>query len=467
LCAPQDIEKAAKSKEDDKSCIFSQCNLKDADKGVVAKAKQGAAKNLPSLLKGLDSTKDKDTLEALKSTQGVLKADKSTADILSKAFDDAGKAVDTDLAKVDESIAESRRRLKQLGNDPGCMGGKCKDDEQAEQRRLENLENQRRQLLAQKQRLASAAKELESKEGPPGKGMPPPGNQGPGNERVPGNERGPFNGNNGNTFPKLPMMPMMGQGGKGQGQGQGQGQYPQQCYNYQQYSAQNNAYCANGSIYAYNSQTCQYQVQLQCPSGQCNTQNLTNDMYGRQISTQCAPTTPTNTQITAQLTCTPRRIDLGSSVALTYSCSQGTATGNGFTASGQNGSASVTPEKPPRGSTSVTYGLTCTGSQGQTVQATPCQVEVGVPTIVIVASPQIVESGKYTTLGWVTRGIKSCVIQSTDDRHRDWNEAQKGRTNPSGTAKSPDLTADTVFELTCKTQEDKEKKSNVTVRIKS
>ena len=340
--------------------------------------------------------------------------------------------------------------------------GDCSASIAAEQEKLKRLEEDRARLLEQQKRLALAQEDLKPKTDPGTKEKGGPYAQtgyGPGG----GDPRNPFGGKDGNTFPKLPMMPM--QPGKGGSQGNNDGRNPQQCYNYQQYSAQNNAYCSNGAIYAYNSQTCQYQVQLQCPSGQCNTQNLTNDMYGRQISTQCAPTTPTNTQITAQLSCNPRRVDLGLPTTITYSCSQGTATGNGFTATGSSGSATVTPEKPPRGSTSVTYGLTCTGPQGQTTQATPCQVEVNVPLIVIVASPQEVESGKYTTLGWVTRGMKSCTVQSQGN-HAPWNTEQAKNTSASGTVKSPDLTQETIFELTCKTLDDKEKKATVRVGIK-
>ena len=461
LCVPQDMKAEVAKKKgapDDKSCVYSSCSPKD-DKGVLSKAKHGAATNLPSLLKNAN---DKETLEALKSTQGLLKADKASTDILSKAFDDAGKGTARDLAATDAAIAAQKKAIDDLRNMGDCQMGDCSASIAAEQEKLKRLEEDRARLLEQQKRLALAQEDLKPKTDPGTKEKGGPYAQsgyGPGG----GDPRNPFGGKDGNTFPKLPMMPM--QPGKGGSKGNNDGRNPQQCYNYQQYSAQNNAYCSNGAIYAYNSQTCQYQVQLQCPSGQCNTQNLTNDMYGRQISTQCAPTTPTNTQITAQLSCNPRRVDLGSPTTITYSCSQGTATGNGFTATGTSGSATVTPEKPPRGSTSVTYGLTCTGAQGQTVQATPCQVEVNVPLIVIVASPQEVESGKYTTLGWVTRGMKSCTVQSLGN-HGPWNTEQAKNTSVSGTVKSPDLTQETIFELSCKTQDDKDKKATATVRIK-
>lgn len=284
------------------------------------------------------------------------------------------------------------------------------------------------------------------------------GNQGGNNQGGGQGQQG--SGGTGSTFPM--QMPM-------QQQRPPQQQQQQQCYNGSQYSAQQNAYCSNGAIYVYDNYSCQYRIQQQCPSNQCNTQQLSYDQYGRQISTSCAPTNqtpggqnpggngtttpPTPGSITATLTCEPKKIDLGESVSLQYSCSSGsTATGNGFTANNQSGNQTVTPEKPPKGATSITYGLTCTATQGgATKQSTPCTIEVNVPRIVLVAAPQNPESGKHTTLGWVTKGMQSCSIQSMDSAHEEWNAEQAELTNVAGTVKSPNLTEDTTFVVLCTT----------------
>ena len=216
------------------------------------------------------------------------------------------------------------------------------------------------------------------------------------------------------------------QGNKQPGTGTNpQQQQQQQCYYGQQYAVQQNAYCSGGSMYAYNSQTCQYQAVQQCPSGRCTTTAGT-DQNGNQ-RTVCAPTTPTTSQITATLSCSKKRADVGQKVTLEYACtgSEGmTATGNGFTTTSSVGTQEVTIQKPPRGANTVTYGLICKDGAGQTKAAEPCQVQIDQPLIVLVANPKQVKKGKDTTIGWVTKGMKSCVISTTDPDLASWSAEQ-------------------------------------------
>ncbi len=480
-CTPPDLEKAMKKDApDDKSCVYSSCNAKD-DNGVVSQAKKGAAKNIGSLVK---DTKDPETLKALGTTLGALKLDPVMTQWLLSGTTAEG-------ARTAEQLVEARKELERRA---------AESLKQPENDNLNKFVEQQKarvkQLEEQSARLAALEKAIVSKSGPPDDAGKPPPTPLPGGPPDPPNappggagvseacRRCQANVNDsiacqqctqrqgGSTFPSG----QQGQGGQQQGgqqqrppQQQQPTQQQQQCYNGSVYSGQNNAYCSNGSIYTYNNQTCQYQVAQQCPSSQCNTQQLTTDMYGRQISTSCAPVNQNQNQtpLTAQLTCAPRRVELGSPVTLSFACSQGTATGNGFTANGQSGSGSIVPQKPPSGASFVTYGLTCTGTNGQTVQATPCQVEVVEPQVMFVAVPETVASttaSSTATLGWFTTGMQACVVQSTSGTHVVWNQEQRTRTNVSGVVKTPHLVRETMFELTCRTEENKEKKATVTVR---
>ena len=83
----------------------------------------------------------------------------------------------------------------------------------------------------------------------------------------------------------------------------------------------------------------------------------------------------------------------------------------------------------------------------------------------MVANPKKVGKDKKSTIGWITKGMRSCVVASADPDHAAWNTEQSKITNVSGVAKAPDLDKDTEFILTCTTNADQKKEARVKVEI--
>lgn len=65
------------------------------------------------------------------------------------------------------------------------------------------------------------------------------------------------------------------------------------------------------------------------------------------------------------------------------------------------------------------------------------------------AVPMQVTSGSTTNLGWVTEGMRSCIVSSPDLPQ--FTEDNKNYTNVNGAVRTPPLTATTTFELSCTT----------------
>jgi len=411
--------------------------------------------------------------------------DEATKGALDRYFRESASLADREINSAKQERESVRRALERLGCGATVAAASVANSQ------CDSLRTQERDLSkyiadmeAQKSRLAAAAEALKpaSPQNCPGG----PGCQGgtwdgnlkklveqPPSNRFPGNDTG-------NTFGNQGLGKDMGNLGKALGGGQQQRgnnrpnsgtnpqqqQQQQQCYYGQQYAVQQNAYCSGGSMYAYNSQTCQYQAVQQCPSGRCTTTAGT-DQYGNQ-RTVCAPVTPTTSQITATLSCSKKRADVGQKVTLEYACtgSEGmTATGNGFTTTSSVGTQEVTIQKPPRGANTVTYGLICKDGAGQTKAAEPCQVQIDQPLIVLVANPKQVKKGKETTIGWVTKGMKSCVISTADPDLASWSAEQANNTTVSGSVKTPALSKDVEFIVKCKTQGDQDKESKIIAHV--
>ena len=157
-----------------------------------------------------------------------------------------------------------------------------------------------------------------------------------------------------------------------------------------------------------------------------------------------ASTTPT-----AQISCQPRIADVGMSIAISYSCTNATASvGAGFSTNGAlSGSTTTIIAAPPGNTNTATYALTCT-NLGRTADA-QCSVQVAKLSIVLVANPEAVQSGKTSALGWVTSGMKSCVISSPD--LPDFTSQNASNTSVNGTATTPPLTSAANFVLKCVT----------------
>lgn len=126
-----------------------------------------------------------------------------------------------------------------------------------------------------------------------------------------------------------------------------------------------------------------------------------------------------------------------------------------------SGSATVTVQAPPSGTNSASYGLTCTNN-GQNASA-QCHIQINQPAIDLVANPQSVPSGQTATIGWVTAGMKSCVISSPQDTS--FTQQNASNTNVNGAAQSDALSSSTEFDLTCTTLGGQTKTASTVVTI--
>jgi len=164
----------------------------------------------------------------------------------------------------------------------------------------------------------------------------------------------------------------------------------------------------------------------------------------------------------AEVTCNPQIADVGAQLTISYSCSTGTASSPAFTVGQQpSGSASLVVASPPAGLNTATYPLTCT-NQGRTARA-ECSVQVSQPTIILVANPKTVPANGTSLIGWLTSGMKSCVVSSTDQSA--FTAENAGNTSTSGVASSSPITAQTNFVLTCQTQGGGVRSATTTVTV--
>lgn len=170
---------------------------------------------------------------------------------------------------------------------------------------------------------------------------------------------------------------------------------------------------------------------------------------GAQCTTnwQCVPSTATTP--TAQISCQPQVADAGMSVAISFSCGNATGSaGSGFDSKNAlSGSTSTIVASPPQGAVGVNYGINCT-NQGASAQA-QCTVQVGKASIILVANPKVVHSGEASTIGWITSGMKSCVVSSPD--LADFTSANALNTSVNGMATTSPLTQPAEIDLHCTT----------------
>lgn len=163
----------------------------------------------------------------------------------------------------------------------------------------------------------------------------------------------------------------------------------------------------------------------------------------------------------ANISCNPSTADVGSSLAIAYSCSFGTASGDGFTASGQSGSATTTIAAPPSGTNAATYGVKCTDNGN--VSGAQCTVQINTPVIVLSAVPSTVSSGGTATIGWVTTGMNTCVISSPTDAA--FTSSNAYNTSVNGSVITPALASTTEFDLNCTTDGGVAKAASTTVTV--
>jgi hypothetical protein len=166
--------------------------------------------------------------------------------------------------------------------------------------------------------------------------------------------------------------------------------------------------------------------------------------------------------VKAELSCQPQIADVGMQVAISFACQNANASGGtGFSTGGAlSGTATTTITAPSLGTNTVTYGLLCS-SQGVSNNA-QCTVNVNKAAIVLVANPKTIESGNEANIGWITSGMDSCVISSTNEA---FTSANASSTNVSGSAKTPALTRTESFVLTCESKTGATKAASTTVTV--
>lgn len=255
-------------------------------------------------------------------------------------------------------------------------------------------------------------------------------------------------------------------------------QYQQQQYQYQMqlYQQQEQLARFNGNYVAplpptppaqpcYNrnaASQCTSQQPPQPDASQCSVGSWKPLYSGSCIANwQCVPTSGNGQKPTAQLSCNPQVADVGTPLAIAYSCSNATQSqGSGFDTGGQvSGTTTTTIAAPPQGANTATYGLTC--ANGALTSSAQCSVQISNPSIVLVANPQTVKSGDTTSIGWVTSGMQACTISSPEQPSFSANNVNN--TSVNSMASSSPITEQTDFVLDCETLGGGERTATTTV----
>ncbi len=168
-------------------------------------------------------------------------------------------------------------------------------------------------------------------------------------------------------------------------------------------------------------------------------------------------------QPTAEISCAPLITDAGMNVSISYTCGNNatSSVGTNFSTRGLlSGTATTTA---PTTSSSITYSLACTGEDNQTKTAS-CTVQVARPSIVMVATPQRVARGESAHIGWVTSGMRSCVVSSPDSTA--FTTQNSSNTSTSGTAETPGITTAMNVVLRCETVGGNFRTASTTVSVR-
>lgn len=172
-----------------------------------------------------------------------------------------------------------------------------------------------------------------------------------------------------------------------------------------------------------------------------------------------------NIQPTAELSCAPETAEVGSPIALSWSCRNATASrGDGFdTGTRTSGSAQTTATTTESGS--MEFALTCI-RQGRTVTDI-CSVAVNKSIISLVANPNPVATGSAAGIGWITTGMESCTIQALGESTaaQTFNETYADIEKTNGVAETPALSGDLTVELSCLTVGGEAEEASVTVEV--
>ncbi len=190
-------------------------------------------------------------------------------------------------------------------------------------------------------------------------------------------------------------------------------------------------------------------------------QQTTQGPSGQQCVTGWTCTAAASTDPSAEIACAPLVADAGMNVAISYSCGNSTtSTGTNFATAGAL-SGTTTATTPTTG-TSVTYAISCRNAQNQSKSAS-CTVQIAKPSIVLVVRPQAVPAGETATIGWVTSGMRSCVVSSPQSAA--FTAENADNTAVSGSAKTPALTASMSIVLNCETVGGNARTASTTVAV--
>ena len=197
-----------------------------------------------------------------------------------------------------------------------------------------------------------------------------------------------------------------------------------------------------------------FQPQSQPPSTSCTvgTWQQQRQSNGCPGSWSCIPNgggSNPAVQPSAALSCQPQTADVGTTISMSYACTNATASyGSGFSTGGQpSGSVTSVITAPPYGSMSATYSLTCV-NQSLTASA-QCAIQINQPSIVLIANPSVVSSGASTAIGWVTTGMRACTVSSPDSAS--FTAVNANNQSINGVATTSPITATMHIVLNCET----------------
>lgn len=180
-----------------------------------------------------------------------------------------------------------------------------------------------------------------------------------------------------------------------------------------------------------------------CPVWQCVTNNAT---------------TPT-----AQIACNPGVAENGSRVTVSYTCTNSIrSTGYGFVTDGATaGATTTTIIDAPESAGGINYAIRC--EDGTVTAGAQCSVQIAKVSISLRASPTVVKTGESGLIGWVTTGMKSCVVSSPDQS--DFTGRNAGVARTSGIATTSPMTEKSDFYLDCITVTGDAREEKITVDV--
>lgn len=200
-----------------------------------------------------------------------------------------------------------------------------------------------------------------------------------------------------------------------------------------------------------------------CPNGKWRQMTTAQGAESRTTAVcpvwQCVAASETTP--TAQISCSPSVAEKGSTVAISYTCTNSkSSTGYGFTTGGQvSGSTSTVLVDPPENAAGINYAIRC--ENGSLSAGAQCSVQIAKISISLRAEPQQTPVGKSALIGWVTTGMESCVVSSPGQS--DFTDRNANSKKTTGIATTSPITQTTDFYLNCKTVSGSTREEKITV----